>query len=168
MLSDRPRFFYPFSGFGTGSGYRVFKKSLSGFVLSLRAGAFTLYDGSGRRINLIQLLRGLKPWETADLEVFYKLKEKLVPLRICAIRKDKSSEREGLDRLKQENRKTKQGREVSKVQAEYNKKSPLQTAEIFFVEEMFVRVGFTTLNSKHCHNLTAAAAPPRLSATVIA
>jgi hypothetical protein len=94
---------------------------LSGFVLRLRAGAFTLYDASGRRINLIQLLRGLKPWETADLEVFYKLNGKLVPLRICAIRKDKSSEREGLDRLKKENQKKKQSREVSKVQAEYNK-----------------------------------------------
>jgi hypothetical protein len=107
--------------YGTIPGIEYLKKSLSGFVLRLRAGAFKLYDGNGRRISLIGRIRGLKAGETADLAVFYPLHGKFVPLRICAVRKDKSSEREGLARLKHENQRKRQGREVSKVQAMYNK-----------------------------------------------
>jgi hypothetical protein len=107
--------------YGTIPGIEYLRKSLSGFVLRLRAGAFNLYDGSGGRINLIRRLKGLKAGETADLEVFYKSNGKLVPLRIRAVRKSKSSEREGLARLKHGNQRKRQGREVSKVQAMYNK-----------------------------------------------
>jgi hypothetical protein len=107
--------------YGTIPGIEYLRKSLSGFVLRLRAGAFNLYDGSGGRISLIRRLKGLKAGETADLDVFYKSDGKLVPLRICAVRKDKSSEREGLARLKHENQRKRRGREVSKVQTMYNK-----------------------------------------------
>jgi hypothetical protein len=106
--------------YGTIPGIEHLKKTLSGFILRLRAGAFKLYDKNGKRINIIRSLRGLKAGETADLDVFYKRRDKLVPLRICAIRKTKSSERKGLARLKHENQRKRQGREVSKVQAEYN------------------------------------------------
>jgi hypothetical protein len=107
--------------YGTIPGIEYLRKSFSGFVLRLRAGAFNLYDRSGRKISLIRRLKGLKVGKTADLEVFYQLHGKLVPLRICAVRKNKSSERKGLERLKHENQRKRQGREVSKVQALYNK-----------------------------------------------
>jgi hypothetical protein len=55
-----------------------------------------------------------------DLEVFYKVSGELVPVRIRAMRKDRKSEREGLERLKKTNQRKRGDKMVSALQSAYN------------------------------------------------
>jgi hypothetical protein len=107
--------------YGTIAGMEHLRELGSGFVLRLRARAFGLYNKEGREISLIRQLKGLKAGESMDLEVFYKTDGKLVPVRICATRKDKDSERSGLERIEKTNRRKRGDKAVSGLQSAYNK-----------------------------------------------
>jgi hypothetical protein len=107
--------------YGTVAGMEYLRNLGSGFVLRLRAGAFGVYNNDGREISLIRQLKGLKAGESRDLEVFYKTGGKLVPVRICAMRKDKDSERAGLARLEKTNQRKRGEKAVSDLQSVYNK-----------------------------------------------
>jgi hypothetical protein len=105
--------------YGTIPGMEHLRESGSGFVLRLRANAFNLYDGQGRKIELIPRLTDLKAGESRSIAVNYKVKGGYVPLRICAIRKDADSERAGLKRLKKSKQRKQHGKAVSATESEY-------------------------------------------------
>lgn len=59
------------------------------FVFRFKSKAFNLYDEVGKPVELLPLLRQLKPMENTDVRVFYKRPSgKLSPLRIVAMKKD--------------------------------------------------------------------------------
>ncbi|GHV56577.1 hypothetical protein AGMMS49579_21320 [Spirochaetia bacterium] len=107
--------------YGSIPGMRYLKEQGSGFVLRLRARAFSVYNGQGRKISLLGRLKGLKAGESRSFEVWYLHEGKYVPLRICAMRKDRDSEHAGLKRLKRENQHKKHGDEVSELRSAYNR-----------------------------------------------
>jgi hypothetical protein len=107
--------------YGTIPGMEYLRERGSGFVLRLRAGAFTLYDGKGKKIALLPRLQGLKAGKSRSIAVRYNVNEGYVPFRICATRKDRESEREGLKRLKKNKQRKQQGKAVSALESEYNK-----------------------------------------------
>jgi len=73
----------------TVSGIEHVLKSKGDFVLRFKSKAFILYDESGERLDLLSFLRHLKPLESTDVHVFYKLPTgELRPLRIVAMKKD--------------------------------------------------------------------------------
>ncbi|GHU97216.1 hypothetical protein FACS189483_02500 [Spirochaetia bacterium] len=108
-------------GYGTMPGMRYLQEQKSGFVLRLRANAFTAYNEHGRKIDLLGRLKGLKAGESRSFEVRYLHEGEYVPLRICAMRKDRDSERAGLKRLKKENQHKRHGAEVSELRSAYNR-----------------------------------------------
>ena len=78
--------------YGTITGMEHVIEGGGGFVLRLRSKAFNLYDASGKKIELLPLLRHLKELESTDIHCFYKLPDKtLRPLRIVVLRKDTAS-----------------------------------------------------------------------------
>jgi hypothetical protein len=107
--------------YGSIPGIEYLREQGSGFVLRLRARAFTVYNQDGRKISLLGRLQGLKAGESRSFEVRYLHKGEYVPLRVCTTRKDRDSERAGLKRLKKTNQRKKQGAEVSKLQSDYNR-----------------------------------------------
>lgn len=56
------------------------------FILRLRAGAFSLYNSEGFKVELTSCFEELKAGEISDKILFYKEKDELVPIRICGIR----------------------------------------------------------------------------------
>jgi hypothetical protein len=107
--------------YGSIPGMSYLEEQGSGFVLRLRAKAFTVYNGQGRKIGLLGRLKGLKAGESRSFVVWYLYQGEYVPLRICAMRKDHDSERAGLKRLKKENQHKRHGIEVSELQSAYNR-----------------------------------------------
>jgi hypothetical protein len=107
--------------YGSIPGIHYLNKQGSEYVLRLRARAFTVYNEQGRKISLLGRLKGLKTGENRSFEVRYLHDGEYMPLRICAMKKDRDSERAGLKRLKKTNQRKKQGAEVSELQSAYNK-----------------------------------------------
>jgi hypothetical protein len=59
------------------------------YVIRYKSKAFNLYDGAGRRVELLPYLRGLAALESRDIRCYYKLASgELRPLRIVAMKKD--------------------------------------------------------------------------------
>ena len=59
------------------------------FVLRFKSKAFNIYDADGNQIQLLPFFRKLKPLESTDVNIFYKLSSgELRPLRIVAMKKD--------------------------------------------------------------------------------
>jgi hypothetical protein len=90
-------------------------------VLRLRGNAFSVYEEGGKKVEILEGFRGLEEGESRSIVVYGKIGGELVPLRLCGLRKDGDSERKGLKRLKKENQRKQQGKEVSEKQAEWNK-----------------------------------------------
>ena len=72
----------------TMSGIEHVLESRGDFVLRFKSKAFHLYDGDGSRLELLPLLRRLKPMENTDVHCFYKCNGRLRPLRIVAMKKN--------------------------------------------------------------------------------
>jgi hypothetical protein len=87
-------------GYGSIPGMRYLEEQGSGYVLRLRARAFTVYNEEGQKVSLLEQLKGLQAGESRSVVVWYLHEGEYVPLRICALRKDRDSERAGLKRLK--------------------------------------------------------------------
>jgi hypothetical protein len=107
--------------YGTIQGMEYLRKRCSDFAIRLRANAFGIYNKDGREINLIRQLKSLKAGEDRDFNVFYKSCGKLVPVRICATRKGRDSERAGFARLEKTNHRKRGDKTVSDLQSAYNK-----------------------------------------------
>ena len=106
--------------YGSLKGIKYLKEKKCDYILRLRAGAFSFYNLKGIKVELISYFEDLKEGEIADKILYYKDKEKLVPIRICGIRKSKTAETKGLKQIKYSNTKHMRGK-VSEIQAEYNK-----------------------------------------------
>jgi hypothetical protein len=70
---------------------------------------------------MIEEFRGLREGESGSITVSGKIGGKMVPLRICGLRKDGDSGRKGLERLKKTNQRKRQGKDVREKQGEWNK-----------------------------------------------
>jgi hypothetical protein len=107
--------------YGTLPGIEYLRGLGSGYAIRLRANGFSVYDGNGQKTSLLRGLKGLKAGESRDFEVYYRWQGEYIPLRVCGMRKDRTSERAGLKRLTKENQRKRQGKEVSKKQKAYNR-----------------------------------------------
>lgn len=107
--------------YGTLPGIRYLRGKGSGYVLRLRGNAFKVYDEGGDELKLTEAFGGLGEGEYGSREVYCRIEGEVVPLRICALRKDGDSERAGLKRLRRTNQRKRGGKGVSKEQEEYNR-----------------------------------------------
>jgi hypothetical protein len=93
----------------------------AGYVQRIHSQLFPVYNGKGRKIDLLQRLKRLKRGGIADIQAYYVINGEYRPVRVCALRKDRRSERAGIKRLAHDNQRKRGGREVSKLQRENNK-----------------------------------------------
>jgi hypothetical protein len=107
--------------YGTIQGMEYVRNCGADFILRLRAKAFTVYNEKGQRIKFFHGLNGLKKGECGEKTVYYQCGGEYKPVRICVIRKDRGSERTGLERIAKTNQRKKGKKAVSEAQSEYNK-----------------------------------------------
>jgi hypothetical protein len=106
--------------YGSIPGMEHLREQGSGFVLRLRGRAFTVYDGEGRKIELLDQFADLEEGESGSVQVYYWVNGQDIPIRVCAMRKDQDSERAGLERLTKTKQRKKHGEPVSDLQRAYN------------------------------------------------
>lgn len=79
--------------YGKAKGFDYIVKSGGDFVMRLKHKAAIYFDESGRKVDLLKLLRPLATGEVLDVLLYYRSEKKagapLKPLRICAVRKSK-------------------------------------------------------------------------------
>jgi hypothetical protein len=107
--------------YGTLPGIGYLRKRGAGYVLRIKNYGFRIYDDKKREISLLDSLSGLKEGKIADLRVKCRINGRYEAVRICALRKDHTSERAGLKRLTKVNQRKKGGKPVSDIQRENNK-----------------------------------------------
>jgi hypothetical protein len=107
--------------YGTISGMEYARGCGADFILRLRANAFTAYNQKGEKIQFFHGLRSLKRGECGEKTVYYRCGGEYKPVRICVIRKDRTSERTGLERIAKTSQRKKGKKAVSEAQSEYNK-----------------------------------------------
>jgi hypothetical protein len=107
--------------YGTLSGIAYLQQQEADYALRLKAGGFTLYNGKQQKIDLFQRLSGLKEGKFFDITVRCIINDRYEPIRICAMRKGKTSEQLGLRRLVKENQRKRGGIPVSELQQKSNK-----------------------------------------------
>lgn len=106
--------------YGTLKGIAHVKAKGADYLFCLRSNAFLLYDASGEKVSLSEKLGELKENETISLDLFYKEKNSLQPVRICAIGKSRQAREEGLRQIKKSNSKKMRGK-VSATQEIFNR-----------------------------------------------
>jgi hypothetical protein len=75
--------------YSTMSGIEHVLGSKADYVLRFKSKAFNLYDSEGERIEVLPLIRRLKPLKSTDIYCYYKLPTgELRPLRLVAMKKD--------------------------------------------------------------------------------
>jgi len=89
------------------------------FCLRLRTNAFNLYDETGVKIGLERLLEKMDETTSVGFNLYYKDQSELVPIFICAYRKDKEKQESSLRNVKKSNTKKMRGK-VSERQAFYS------------------------------------------------
>ena len=107
--------------YGTLPGIAYLHRRKAGYVLRIKSRGFTAFDGKNRKIDLLKRLSRLKEGQIADIKVQCVINGRYEPVRICALRKDRDSERKGIKRLTKENQRKKGGKPVSELQQENNK-----------------------------------------------
>jgi hypothetical protein len=107
--------------YGTIQGMEYVRGCGADFVLRLRANAFTMYNEKGKKLDLLRGLRGLKRGEVGEKTVYYHSNDEYKPVRICVMRKERTSERAGLERIKRTKERKEGTKEISEAQSEYNK-----------------------------------------------
>jgi len=91
------------------------------FCLRLKAKAFNLYDETGEKVDLTEMLHTISENESKGFPLYYKDRDKLKPVFICAYRKDKSQQERSLRNIKKSNSNQKNKRNnVSETQAFYS------------------------------------------------
>lgn len=105
--------------YGTLKGISYVTDKEADYILRLRANAFKLYKESGEEIFLPDSLQGLEEGESISLSCFYKGGNVLKPIRICAVKKSKEAEENGIRQIKKSNSKKMRGK-VSPLQKQFN------------------------------------------------
>ena len=77
--------------YGTLTGVSYLKRHGADYVLRVRSGGFTMYDGRKRKTDIFQRISGLEEGKYADITVKCIINGCYEPVRICAMRKDKDS-----------------------------------------------------------------------------
>jgi hypothetical protein len=106
--------------YGTISGLEYMREKGCGFVIRLRSKCFSFYNKKHRKVELANYFTGLREHESKSVVLYYKINDTYEPIRVCATRKDRDSERKGLISL-QKTKARKQRGDVSKAQSLYNK-----------------------------------------------
>jgi len=101
--------------YGTPPGIVHLRERGAGYVIRLRARAFSIYDEKGQKIDLMKGFSGLLAGRYGDITGWCDIKGRRVPLRVCAVRKSAINEWNGMKRLNS------RGILVSSLQKEYNK-----------------------------------------------
>jgi hypothetical protein len=74
--------------YGTIKGMEHVLAAEADFLLRFKSKAYTLYDGEGRKIDLLPILRDLEPLSNTDIRCFYKNDSgEMRPVRIVAMKK---------------------------------------------------------------------------------
>ena len=107
--------------YGTLPGIAYVRQRKADYILRIKSCGFTVFDGKNREIDLLQRLSRLKEGKIADINVKCVINGREESLRICALRKDKESERKGIKRLTKENQRKQGGKPVTGLQRENNK-----------------------------------------------
>jgi hypothetical protein len=107
--------------YGTPPGVAYLKRHGAGYVLRIKGSGFTVFNGKKEKTDLLQRFSGLKEGECADTAVWCVIDGVYEPVRVCALRKDRDSERKGMKRLVKTYQRKSGGKPVSKLQKEYNK-----------------------------------------------
>jgi hypothetical protein len=107
--------------YGTVPGIRYLKQCGARYVLRIKNRGFRIYDGKKGEIGLLERLSSLKAGDLADMRVKCRMAGRYEGVRICALRKDATSEQAGLKRLVKENQRKRGGKAVSELQRENNK-----------------------------------------------
>lgn len=106
--------------YGTLKGIAHVKEKEADYLFRLRANAFHLYDETGNKITLSEELGNLKEGETISLNLFYREKNCLQPIRVCAVGKSEEAQERGLRQIKKSNSKKMRGK-VSRLQEIFNR-----------------------------------------------
>ena len=112
VLADR--------AYGTIKSITYLEEKGADFVIRLRSNYFNLYDEAAQKASLLPYFESLAENETGSVTLYYKSKDEYMPIRICAIRKTKEAEMDGISRIKKSNTKKMRGK-ISEIQSEYNK-----------------------------------------------
>ena len=107
--------------YGTIPGIAYLRQQGAGYVLRIKTRGFTVYNDETQKIDLLKCFSRLKEGETADISAKYIINDQYEAVRICALRKDKDSEREGLKRLTKINQRKNGGKPVTELQRKNNK-----------------------------------------------
>jgi len=107
--------------YGTLPGIAYLQEQGAGYVLRLKPSGFTMYNERKQEITITNRFSGLKRGEFGDYTAYCIINKQYVPIRICAMRKDKQSEEDGIKRLIKENQRKCGGKAVTKQQRESNK-----------------------------------------------
>lgn len=105
--------------YGTLKGISYVRDKEADYVFRLRANAFQLYKKSGEKIFLPDSLKELKEGESISLSCFYKERNVRKPIRICAVRKSREAQENGIRQIKKSNSKKMRGK-VSPLQELFN------------------------------------------------
>jgi hypothetical protein len=108
--------------YGTLPGLAYLKRMKAGYVLRVKGNhGITFYNGKKQKIDLLQRLSRLREGKTADIRARCVINGRYEPIRICVMRKDKTSERKGLKRLAKTNQRKHGGKPVTDLQRENNR-----------------------------------------------
>jgi hypothetical protein len=116
--------------YGNKPGVSYLTERGAGFVLRIqgRGPGNALYTMKQEKINLFEELSALQDGEITDIPGYCVINDRYEKVRICAMRKDASSERAGLKRLTKTNQRKRGGKEVSREQQLNNKYIILATS----------------------------------------
>jgi len=107
--------------YGTLPGIAWLRQQKAGYALRIKSRGFTIYNGKNQKIDLLKRLSSLKEGKIADITAKSIINDRYETIRICAIRKNKDSERKGLKRLIKINQRKNGSKPVTELQRENNK-----------------------------------------------
>ena len=90
-------------------------------MLRIKSRGFILFGGKNQKTGLLKRLSRLKEGKIADISAKRVIDSRHEPIRVCALRKDRESERKGIKRLTKENQRKRGGKPSSGLQRESNK-----------------------------------------------
>ena len=78
--------------YGTVTGIEHVKQAGGDFVVRIKSKAFNLFNEKGDKIEILDHVRGLKAFESMEINCFYKAEDKIMkPLRMVVMRKDEEA-----------------------------------------------------------------------------
>jgi hypothetical protein len=73
--------------YGNMKAIEYVKEKGAEFILRLKTGCFNMYDGQGKKIDILEYGKSLKDWESTEVECYYKQGKELKQLKVCLMKK---------------------------------------------------------------------------------